>query len=60
MSATNSAIACSLWVNSIVRSLPFSYSHQFYRAHVGAPLRAGDKRCDRLFSSGQFHRAIAA
>jgi hypothetical protein len=24
-----------------------------------APLRADDKRCDRLFPSSQFHRAIA-
>ncbi|MEQ8464791.1 hypothetical protein [Coleofasciculus sp. E1-EBD-02] len=37
-----------------------SYSHQFYRAHVYAPLRAGEKRCDRLFPSGQLNRAIAA
>ncbi|MEQ9238994.1 hypothetical protein [Coleofasciculus sp. E2-BRE-01] len=44
---TNSAIACS-------------HSRQFYRAHVYAPLPAGDKRCDRLFPSYQLNHAIAA
>ncbi|MEQ9554053.1 MAG: hypothetical protein RIM23_31085 [Coleofasciculus sp. G3-WIS-01] len=33
--ATNSAIACSIRVNSTVRSLPCSYFRQFDRAQVG-------------------------
>ncbi|MEQ9369522.1 hypothetical protein [Coleofasciculus sp. F4-SAH-05] len=37
-----------------------SDSRQFYRAHRRAPLRAGDKQCDRLFPLGQLNRAIAA
>ncbi|MEQ8752027.1 MAG: hypothetical protein RID09_00730 [Coleofasciculus sp. G1-WW12-02] len=45
--ATNGAIACSIRVNSMVRSLPCSHPRQFYRAHVYAPLRTDDKGCDR-------------
>ncbi|MEQ9353943.1 hypothetical protein [Coleofasciculus chthonoplastes] len=52
------AIAGSIRVNSIVRSgsIPVNFIGRTGRA----PLRVGEKQCDRLFPSSQFNRAIAA